>query len=287
MRREAAHAGFFYPETKKECELVFQQFSERSNEVETILDICAGIAPHAGWSFSGYTAYLVFEALKKSRPQIQTFIVFGAVHVAGVYAPCTWGKGVWNTPLGDIHVDDEIIEEIVANDLVEIKPQLHLREHSIEVLVPFIQHFFPQAKLVPIMMPVTESASAFGDKIAQMVSGNDGRNSVATICSTDLTHYGTRFQFVPVGIGQKSIQWVKNNNDKRIIDLMLELQDAKIVEEVQQNYNACGGGAIAATLAFAKATGKSRGKLLHYTTSWDVDPCEVVDNFVGYSGIVI
>lgn len=288
MQRKAAHAGFFYPQTQKQCTMMFQRWQAQQGEVYTDNSLCAGIVPHAGWIFSGYTAYQVFATLQRVVPHTQTFIVFGAIHVPGVFSPCTWGKGTWNTPLGDIEIAGDLVDKLIEKQIVAANPRAHIHEHSIEVLLPFIQHFFPQANFVPIMVPVMPSANLLGKSIAQFIySENNSDSNVAVICSTDLTHYGSRFGFSPAGSGQKSLEWVKNNNDKRIIDLMLQLQDAKIVEEVQKNHNACGGGAIAATLAFAKIAEKSQGKLLHYTTSWDVDPQDEIDNFVGYSGIVI
>ena len=285
MDRKAAFAGLFYPDTAQQCQKMFTQFAVEIDDVEVSGQLNLGIAPHAGWTFSGKTAYSVFQALRKQNLQIKTFIILGAIHVGGVFTPSTWGSGHWQTPLGRIAVNVSLTEKLIHSELVEIDTKAHLREHSIEVLLPFIQHFFPHSDFVPIMIPVMSSANQFGAELAKIV--HQDSPSTAVICSTDLTHYGSRFHFTPQGTGHQSLQWVKNNNDKRIIDLMLQLQDAKIVEEVEKNHNACGAGAIAATLAFARVKGKHRGQLLHYTTSWDVDPQPDVDNFVGYTGIVI
>jgi AmmeMemoRadiSam system protein B len=101
-----------------------------------------------------------------------------------------------------------------------------------------------------------------------------------------MTHYGTRFGFCPHGLGKPSLQWVKQENDRKMIELMTGLAEDKVVDEAMENQNACGSGAIAATLAFAKEKGKSKGVLLDYTTSWDVFPEREIDNFVGYSAVV-
>lgn len=281
MKRNSLYAGSFYPESKSECEAMFAEFSQQTVTTK-INTICAGIVPHAGWVYSGYTSYLVFNAIKKEMLEPETFVVFGAIHVPGVYKASTWRSGGWKTPFGVIDLDSSVVEQIIATDLVEVNEDAHINEHSIEVLVPFIQHFFPQAKLVPIMIPVQDSAFQIGKKIADICKD---KKTVA-IASTDLTHYGTRFGFSPKGTGIESLEWVKKENDKRIIDLMLDLEDDKIIKEVRQNNNACGAGAIAATLAFAKEQGKSTGQLLDYTTSWDIYPQGQIDNFVGYSGIV-
>ena len=79
MHRNAAHAGFFYPQTKKQCETMFQRWKAQQSEIHQEQNLCAGIAPHAGWIFSGYTAYRVFEALQQAAPNAQTFIVFAQI----------------------------------------------------------------------------------------------------------------------------------------------------------------------------------------------------------------
>lgn len=101
--------------------------------------------------------------------------------------------------------------------------------------------------------------------------------------STDLTHYGYNYGFTPKGVGEAAVEWVKNENDRKIVDLMLDMDMTGIIDESLINYNACCGGAVAAAIASMKTLGAKKGEKIIYTTSYDVRPDS---SFVGYVGIV-
>ena len=108
--------------------------------------------------------------------------------------------------------------------------------------------------------------------------------------STDLTHYGPSFDFTPQDVGPEALAWSMNTNDRRMIELMLALRADEAVREAVVNKNACGGGAIAATLAACQAYGAGRATLLEHTASHVVGRrfgAESARDTVGYAGIVI
>ncbi len=108
---------------------------------------------------------------------------------------------------------------------------------------------------------------------------------IAVVGTTDLTHYGNAYYFAPVGTGERALEWVRAN-DERVINLILDMQAEEIVAETSDNHNACGGGAIAGTVAVARTMGAEKGHLLEYTTSHHVMPRGPATNFVGYAAIV-
>ena len=105
------------------------------------------------------------------------------------------------------------------------------------------------------------------------------------IGSTDLTHYGDNYGFTPAGYGAAAQNWMKKN-DEHIVGLALTMRPDKILTEAALSHNACGPGAMAATVAAAKAMGAIEGTLLEYTTSYDVYPDGEFEMAVGYAGIV-
>jgi AmmeMemoRadiSam system protein B len=283
MNRKPARAGSFYPREPEMCKKALCEcFGESELPAAVPEVIVAGIAPHAGWMFSGATAAKVYQAIARQRIP-HTFIIFGAVHVWGVAHASIWSSGNWETPLGAVAVNAELAEQIVkaCDGLVADKPQPHLAEHSIEVQIPFIRYLFPDAKIVPIMVSPCAEAAHIGEQIAAISD-----SGVVALASTDLTHYGSNYDFIPGGRGEQGLNWVKQENDRRMLDLMLTLAADKVVAEAEERHNACGSGAIAAVLAYAHRLGKERGVLLHYTTSYDVCPERRVDSFVGYGGLV-
>jgi len=294
MIREPAVAGMFYARDPARCRAELEQCLDRARaraaEHETPVPsdrILGGIVPHAGWMCSGSVAGRVFsEIAQRSKPAV--VVVFGAVHVPYFRLASVFPSGAWETPLGLAPVEGRLAERICGQiGLLYSDPQAHEREHSIEVEVPFIQHLLPDAMIVPIMVrPEADSA-----KLGQAV-GRACRSygvDAAFLASTDLTHYGPGYGFTPQGVGPAGLKWAKEINDRRMIDLILALKEDAAVAEAQANRNACGGGAIAATIAACKAYGARRATLLEHTNSHEVLSefyDEPMRDAVGYAAIV-
>jgi MEMO1 family protein len=244
----------------------------------------AGIVPHAGWIFSGAVAAKVLKCISiKSSPDV--FILLGAVHTWRPRGNSLYARGSWETPLGEVKIDEGVASQLLdllGEDIAE-DPAAHDGEHSIEVQLPFIKYLCPDAKIVPIAMPPHEDAHIAGKKIGEAVSGI--RKKIAIVGTTDLTHYGDTYGFTPYGYGSEAKKWMREN-DLRMIELALTMKSADIRKEAERNRNACGAGALAATVSAARAMGAAQGHLIEYTTSYDVMPEGEFQMAVGYAGIV-
>jgi hypothetical protein len=105
------------------------------------------------------------------------------------------------------------------------------------------------------------------------------------IGSSDLTHYGEPYGFTPAGSGPIAHRWMQEN-DARILRLIERMNAAEVTDEALRHHNACGAGAIAATVAAAEAMGARHGHLLRYTTSYEVVPEGRFRFAVGYAGVL-
>jgi AmmeMemoRadiSam system protein B len=277
-------AGRFYPDSEEGCKEQIEECLRIPLEVPVPGEIVAGLVPHAGWVFSGAVAAKVFSTMRTGIAP-ETFVFYGAVHTWGVSRPTVWARGSWLSPLGEVEIDESaaaMILEAARYDLVE-DPRAHANEHSIEVQVPFIQHLFPKAKIVPVLVPPNVEAIHVGREIGEAILQTE--KAIAVIGTTDLTHYGRNYGFTPGGVGREGLKWTRKN-DARIIDLILEMKEEEVLAEAASHRNACGAGAIAATIASAKALGAREGTLLEYTTSADVMPQWNTSDAVGYAAIV-
>ncbi len=282
--RKAFRAGSFYPFDENSCRQQIEECLGDYHPPAEPAHIVCGIVPHAGWVFSGPTAAKVFKSAKeKASPE--TFLIFGAVHIWGVSKASIFADGKWETPCGTVAIDEELADTIlsVASDTVATDPSAHNAEHSIEVQIPFIQYLFPDAEILPIMVAPDRQAVALGQKIGKLIAEQEKR--IFVLGSTDLTHYGPSFGFTPYGVGPQALAPMKEN-DRRIINLAVEMNAEEVIAEAERNRNACGAGAIAATVAAAKELGSERGYLLEHTTSQDVMPERRASDFVGYAGII-
>ncbi|MBL7141407.1 MAG: AmmeMemoRadiSam system protein B, partial [Planctomycetes bacterium] len=201
-------------------------------------------------------------------------------------------EGAWRTPLGDVRVDDRLAGEILsrgaADNLVQANVAAHESEHSIEVQLPLIQHLFPEARIVPILVPGDGRAVALGRLVGEVI--RDRRADAVCLGSSDLTHYGPMYGFTPKGMGEAALRWVRDENDRRMLDLIAGLKAEEVVPEAKDHLNACGSGAIAAALAAGRVLGATKGVIVRYTTSFDVMQERMgradYDAAVGYPGAV-
>ena len=283
MVRQPARAGSFYPDSAAACKSLLAEFSAAIDQPDlTHRKLLGGIVPHAGWVYSGQVAAGVVSALAAAdRPQ--TVVIFGAVHFHRGQDACMYGEGCWETPLGRIDIDRHLAQRVLGHtDLICNQPTAHENEHSIEVQIPFIQTLMPHAKILPILVPPTAQAVQVGQAVARAAENTP----VAFLGSTDLTHYGPNYGMTDHGGGPDGIAWAKTVNDRRMIDLMLNLQERQVVPEAARHRNACGSGAIAATIAAVKHLGADAATLLQHTNSAVINPGPQTTDAVGYAGIV-
>jgi len=287
--RKPVVAGQFYPAQYDSCVGEINDCLEARTISESLPEaIVAGIVPHAGWTFSGSVAALVFSAIKQQHQKVNTFIIFGATHGYFGQSPAVYDSGSWMTPLGEIIIDEELAEAILDSGVATSAPDAHWSEHSIEVQVPFIQYLFPGAKMVPILVPPREQAIELGSGVAGLIR-QDGSKKIVCVGSTDLTHYGPRYRFTPMGSGREALKWASEVNDREFIELALQLEPQRLLLSAAEKCNACGPGAAAAAVAAAKQLGSQRGILLAHTNSNEVmqqNMGTTSTDSVGYAAIV-
>lgn len=279
--RKATFAGSWYPAHPKECEREINSFIGADNIAPpSRQNPVGGIVPHAGWYFSGRIACNVIRSLGRERaPEI--IAVFG-MHLSSDASNVIMAEGAWETPFGDLP-----IEESVAQGLLKRFPfqretaDEYNRDNTIELQLPFIKYFYPDAKIIPVGVPPRKESLQIGRVLAEITDQQALRLKV--IGSTDLTHYGLNYHFAPHGTGSTALKWARDVNDKRIIDAMLALDAEKVIEEALANQNSCCAGAAATAIAAGKALGAETAELLAYGSSHDKSPG---DSFVGYAGIV-
>lgn len=238
----------------------------------------ACIAPHAGWYFSGK---LAAEAIASLAPVETIVVVGGHLHRTSpiYYAP----EEGFETPAGILVADvelvrtliDELKEEGVPSMLPDTQP-----DNSVEVLLPMIKLIHSESMVVWLRSPPRFESKLLGQALARCAS-TLGRK-VACIGSTDLTHYGPNYGFMPAGSGKEAVSWVKNKNDKQFVNALLAMDCEAALTAAQKNKSACSAGAAVTSLAFALGSGAEQARLIEYRTSYDLMPSS---SFVGYAAI--
>jgi hypothetical protein len=249
--------------------------------------IIGAVVPHAGLTYSGpIAAHTYYELGKDGTPE--TFVIVGVNH-RGYPGFNIMLEGVWRMPMGDVEVDSDLAKEIARNSgFMDINPDAHDEEHSIEVQLPFLQYVYGgNFKIVPITVGYGdyEMCKDVGNAIAKAVKNK--QKDVVVIGSTDFIHYGPNYGYAPVGMKpfEKALKWM-NDADKSIIDTILALDAEKLVNLVQEKgYTMCGSLPVATMMVATKELCAKEARLLKYGTSYDTG--RSTDLIVGYASIVI
>jgi len=279
--RKAAFSGNWYPASASECERQIKGFlTEPGFEKIADREFKGGIVPHAGWYFSGAIACNVIQHLVQG-PLPEVMLIFG-MHLHPE-SPCyIMEQGAWETPFGDIAVHTGLARELAGRFAFQVETaESRHTDNTIELQLPFLKYFFRDIKIVPIGVPPAKIAIDIGRTAAKMAI--EGGLNVRVLGSTDLTHYGANYGFMPQGTGRAAVDWAKNKNDRRVIDAMLAMNSETVIKQSREHQNACCAGAAVAAITASRQLGAEKGEELAYASSYDKSPG---DSFVGYAGIL-
>ena len=302
--RKASVAGGFYPRTKPDLKAAIDQaFADSKFGPGAPLQVgkklpgtprkvIGGVTPHAGYTYSGSCAAITLQEIcKEGLPD--TVIILGNVHT-GYSQISVFQEGEWETPFGSQPIDRDvatkIVEEcpsVVADDKAFLGTY-HVREHNIEVQIPFLQYAALIAnrpiKIVPIAVGVMEISKIeqFGKELAKVVKEMSQIKDLAVLASSDMTHHEPRNPMHP----SEDIKW-QHQKDEAVMDAFVELDWRKTFNRARDT-TVCGPQTITSLMVLAHTLGYQKAQKLKYYTSYDKmggqGPCEYS---VGYfSGVL-
>ncbi len=197
--REPYAAGKFYTDNKEELinqlrELFHRAESMLKNKNNNASKATGIISPHAGYFFSGLAAAEAYNYLKNSH--YDSFVILGVDHTGLAYNDYAVSIEDWKTPLGIVRADLELANRITKNANIAQNNDAHKFEHSIEVQLPFLQMIFKEPRIVAITAGRYDNL--INKQIAQAIKEEAEKGkSICVIASSDFTHYGYDYGFVP------------------------------------------------------------------------------------------
>lgn len=266
MIRKPAVAGQFYYDSPEMLSFQVERYIEQGQNKEKVIGI---LSPHAGFMYSGAVAGAVYSRIEFPH----TFVIIGPNHT-GLGRPISiMSSGKWEMPGGIVEIDSALSEKILdASKHIEEDSDAHLREHSLEVQIPFMQFFSKDFKIVPIVMMVSglESCIETGRTIAEAIKATP--YPVVIVASSDMSHYE------PDSEARKK--------DKQAIERILALDPEGLFSTVlEKRISMCGYAPAVAMLKASLILGAKSTVFVKYMTSGDVSG----DYFrvVGYAGVLI
>ncbi|CAI0415212.1 unnamed protein product [Linum tenue] len=189
--RRASHAGSWYTDNPRKLEEELDGWLSAAGLPKSS-DVRGVIAPHAGYSYSGRAAAYAFGNIDPTN--ISRVFLLGPSH--HYYTPkCALSTAtVYKTPIGDLPIDQEVIEELKATGKFELMDlRVDEAEHSMEMHLPYLAKVFKghQVKVVPILVGAlnAESEAKYGKLLEKYI--DDPKNFFSV--SSDFCHWGTRY----------------------------------------------------------------------------------------------
>lgn len=197
--RQPAVAGHFYTDAPADLRAIVNAFLRQGAALPAAAlqpqeagQLAGLMLPHAGHVFSGR----VIGATLAHVPLPPTVFILCPNHT-GLGTPLSvWPEGAWLTPLGPVPVDDEMAALLCepGGDFCA-DTRAHMREHSIEVLLPFLQVRAGDTplRMVPVCVgtqraPVLRAAAQHLARVMERCRHRDGRSPLLLV-SSDMNHY--------------------------------------------------------------------------------------------------
>jgi len=275
--REPAVAGQFYPASGKALSAMIRTLLAEIPSSGKNPNPVALISPHAGYLYSGETAAYGYQRLKGAP--FHRVILLAPSHYTAFHGLSIPEVDAYETPLGNVPLDQSICMVLKGNPLVSSYPAAHKREHSLEVQLPFLQSVLTDFRIVPILVGRLDDTDY--PALAKIIRAQMD-DSTLLVASSDLTHYGPRFDYLPF---RKDLKKNLSRLDHEAIREILKINRLGFLDfQNRTGDTICGFRPIALLLEILSDEGIRKGTLLHYTTSGDITGD--FSNSVSYASIL-
>lgn len=271
-------AGQFYPESASILKLAIEQFIGDALPPQAQKPL-AIVVPHAGYIYSGQICADGWNQVRGGDYEV--VVLLGTNHTtAGLRKIALYPGSGFRTPLGTAMVDRDMVAAIQAASAdCALDRGPHIREHSVEVQVPFAQVLFPQARIIPAIVGEADPAlcSRFGNALASVLKGR----RALIVASSDLSHYPSAKDAEDADM--KVLEAVATL-EPAILQKTIRTQMARRIENLSTC--ACGEAPIMTAMAASKGMGAASGRIVSYAHSGNL-PIGERERVVGYGAVVM
>ena len=186
--RPATQANRFYTGDARALSVEVDSFLALHANDQQYEHVAALIVPHAGYYFSGNVAAAAYRAIPDGKKYKRIFLLGPSHHEWLDGASVNTAFDCYATPLGEVKVDVETAQKLIAADPVfSYQPKAHDREHCLEVQLPFLQRRLDE---VPPIVPIIISTNDFLKlkRMAEVLKPYLSEENLFVV-SSDFSHY--------------------------------------------------------------------------------------------------
>ncbi|QQS50821.1 MAG: AmmeMemoRadiSam system protein B [Bacteroidota bacterium] len=283
--RSPVAAGRFYSAHANKLEI---EIANMLNEAEKLSGfqhkkdekLLALIAPHAGYVFSGVVAASAFMLLRNVTPRKRVFLL-GSSHHTDFNGASIYNVGHYLTPFGKVKVDLELANKLIENSpVINYVSAAHAHEHSIEVMLPFIQYFWQNNfEIVPIVLAT--HSEAICRQIAEELKPYFTSENLFVV-STDLSHYPVYADAMK--IDKETIEAVTTGKPEQLLE---QIRHNKSLNIPNLSTSMCGWTSVLSLMYLCTNIDGIQYYPILYQNSGDAHMYGDTDRVVGYQSMVV
>lgn len=252
MLHRSVIAGSWYPGDPASLKSSIQAYLDAAQIEAPAGRPLALISPHAGHIYSGAVAAHAYKTLQGL--EYPTVVILSPSHRMLFEGVAAWAAGAFETPLGQVPVDVEACERLMAaSELIIDEPRPHIQEHALEIQLPFLQVVLPIFKLVPLVMG-QQGPELCLKLAAALKTVFPEPDKVLVVASSDLSHFHAAA--------------AASRLDRRLAGHLSSFDTAGLARDLAGGaVEACGGGPILSAMYYAELNGCRRLAVLKQADS--------------------
>ncbi len=264
-------AWFQAPDNSKLAEYIEKRLPFIKSELKHSVNgkISALIVPHAGYAYSLDTALTAYTQIQKEDYD-RVLILSPSHHFPFYNQVGIEPSSRLETSTGDISFDENFASALKTIPQVVEMPQASKAEHSIHIQMPLIRYFLGDIPVAALMFgkwKYEKSLEDFAHEIYKVLdSFENGIERTLIILSSDFTHYGNSFGYIPFESEIKENLYTLDHN----VFHAFASQDIDLFEKVLKRTGATVCGATAMKFLLTLLPDNTEINEIFYTTSGEM-----------------
>ncbi len=268
MNRQPVVAGQFYPGNANELMSQVKDYLSAADSVSEKHTLLA-MVPHAGYIFSGPVAGITLGKANLA----ETVILLGPNHTGLGESLAVWTEDSWIFPGHSVAVNTELAHALVeTNTGYSADTMAHAREHSLEVILPFLIAKNQNISIVPIAVSQSNPRELVraAKSLAQVIAA--ANTPISIVVSSDMSHY----------ISAEDAKAL----DSLALQAIVELRPDKLYNTVRgKHITMCGVLPMTLGLTTVLELGATHASVAAYSNSGQASGDQ--SRVVGYAGVLV
>ena len=248
--RVASHAGSWYDDDPNLLSKDLSNYLSKSQKLNQSQSLKSIIVPHSGLEYGGPVAAKAF--INVNPQNFDRAVILGPSHYEYFEGAGLTPFEKFETPFGNVDVDTETINNLLGDSshFFKIPASCDVKEHSIEMEMPFLKYIFDKKNFKIIPMIIGDGNLKKNKELGKCLYDLYEDPKTLFVISSDFCHWGRDFDYVYYDKKFKNIWESTQDLDKQALDIIAEMNSKKFDDYFKRTHNTiCGRNPITIILS--------------------------------------